>query len=758
MRILSFISWIRVSMILLFLCSTMVTVYSQEKSIQLTDKGSGQAVADVYFQYNNINGVSDENGKISLEFVEGNLLFLSHIQYGKIQINSEKLDVAISSGTLKIEKSDNYLLPVTLVKVHRGGAENARMDISMQEKLAHDGGSLIESVPGITSIRKSGAYGFDPVLRGFKYDQINVVLDGIQTASAACPNRMDPAASQIPINMISQAEVLKGPFSLRYGNAFGGTLNFKSSAPEFKAKKTLLGRLGTSYETNGNIFRTEGVAGVAGQKSDLRLFGSYSTGDDYTDGDGMNVAADFNRLNWGGKLGLKLSQTQTLGVLVSNNVAKDVNFPSLPMDLRDDNTWLLNANHSAQFYEKALSVWNTSIYGTMVSHLMDNYDKLIEPRKVDAETEAETTNYGGRTELRFDFTKNILYGGLDYRYESADGYRTRTMLMGPMTGKVFTDNVWQDSEINRTGVFGEYQLNSSGFQFVFSGRIDFNSSTANNSDDDFSAIYGDLESNQVHTSLSAGGTKLFNQNTSLGLWLGRANRSAGLTERYINQFPVGLDPYEMLGNPELDPEINNQVDLVFQYQNEKTNFSVNLFTSFLRDYISSEIREDIKPAMPTSPGVRQYINIDKALMCGFELSWKQILYRNLSQDFSMFYTYGENQVLDEPLAEIPPFEFKYRLLGSFLRGKLLPELSYRQAFKQDRIALSYGEIESPAFSVFDAKILWQVSEVVSASGGVLNLFDAAYYEHLARSVRSVEQRPIYSPGRSFYLTLTVNFL
>jgi len=743
-------------LIVSLLCSG--NAYSQKKKIYIVDDKTEQAIPDVHFQYNDLSGFSSEDGAVEIQFVDGSSLFLSHIQYGKIQMNSSMVKEAFEQGKIRIQKSSNHLLPVTLIQVHSGAGDNSRMDISLQNKLAHDAGNLLEWVPAISTIRKSGAYGFDPVLRGFKYDQINLVLDGVQTASAACPNRMDPAASQIPINMISQAEVLKGPHSLRYGNAFGGTINFKSSAPVFKEKTTPLGRLGTSYESNGNIFRTEGVAGVSGQKIDFRLFGAYSKGEDYTDGEGVDIAARFNRLNWGGKLGLKLSQKQNLGVLVSNNFAKDVDFPALPMDLREDNTWLINANHSAKFYAKALSSWNTAVYATMVSHLMDNFDKKLDPRKVDAETDAETTNYGGRTEIRFDFEKSYLYGGLDYRFESADGYRTRTMLMGPMAGKVLTDNVWQDAEVQRTGVFGEYHLNQTAFHVVFSGRLDFNSSKANNPDPRFSAIYDDLESSHIHPSLSVGGTKLFNQSTSLGLWLGRATRSPGITERYINQFPVGLDPYEMLGNPELDAEVNNQVDLVFQYQTEKTSLNINLFASFLRDYISSEIQEDIPPAMPTSPGVRQFVNIDKALMAGFEVAWKYRFAKVLSHDLSLVYTYGENQELNEPLPEIPPLEFKYRLTGSFLKDKIQPEVLIRRVCKQDRIAVSYGETETPRFMTVDAKASWLINNALTFSAGVQNIFDEAYYEHLARSVRNVEARPIYSPGRSFYVTLTVSFL
>jgi len=86
---------------------------------------------------------------------------------------------------------------------------------------------------------------------------------------------MDPASSQIPVNMISKVEVIKGPYSLRYGNAFGGTINFKSSAPMFSETFKPVGRLGTSYESNGNVFRTEGVGGFSGSGVDLKVFGSW---------------------------------------------------------------------------------------------------------------------------------------------------------------------------------------------------------------------------------------------------------------------------------------------------------------------------------------------------------------------------------------------------------------------------------------------------------------------------------------------------
>lgn len=758
MKCLQILSDVKVVCIVFIICGLSPVVYAQESRLQLINSYTNIVITDVLFKYNKHIGYSDEHGIIRVDFKQGERLFLSHLQYGEVNVDAEELEMLLAEGQLKLTPLNNVLLPVTFVKFRSGGGEQKRMEITVKDKLDHDAGNLLEDVPAISSIRKSGAYGFDPVLRGFKYEQVNLVLDGSQTASAACPNRMDPAVSQIPINMITQAEVLKGPHNLRYGNAFGGTINFKSSLPEFKEKIKALGRMGTSYESNGNIYRTEGVAGVSGPKADFRLFGAYSTGNDYTDGDGMNISADFNRLNWGGKLGVKLNQHHLLGFLVSNNFAKDVDFPALPMDLQEDDTWLMNASHSARFYGKKLSSWNTSVYGTMVDHQMDNFDKVLEPRKADAETEAETNNYGGRTELRFDFNKIYLYAGFDYRFESANGYRTRTMLMGPSAGTVFTDNVWQNAEVHRTGLFAEFHMNKQDWLLVASGRLNFNSAGANNPDQHFDALYPDVESSHIHSSFSVGGTKIFRKNMSMGLWLGRATRSPGIAERYINQFPIGLDPYEMLGNPQLKPEVNNQADLIFRYQSEKTKFSVNVFAALLRDYISSEIVPGLQPSMASSPGVRQFVNVDKAFLTGFEFFWKQRLARVLSHDLSIVYTYGKNHELDEPLPEIPPLEIRYHVAGKFIKEKVRPELVIRRSCKQNRVANSYGETETPRFMVVDARVSWLINHVLTATGGVQNLFDKAYYEHLSRSVRNAEARPIYSPGRSCYLTLTLSFL
>jgi iron complex outermembrane receptor protein len=139
------------------------------------------------------------------------------------------------------------------------------------------------------------------------------------------------------------------------------------------------------------------------------------------------------------------------------------------------------------------------------------------------------------------------------------------------------------------------------------------------------------------------------------------------------------------------------------------------------------------------------------------MSWQQALSNYFRHIAELAYTHGQNTTTDEALPEIPPMEFRYRLIGSFVQNRLRTELNQRHAFEQNRIAESYGETKTPAFNLLDLKTSYAISKQVSVSAAVNNLPDEAYYEHLSRSVKSAESRPIYSPGRGFYLNLSYHF-
>jgi len=731
-------------------------LYAQH-TIQLLDKETEKPIPYAHFLYQNQHGSSNLNGKFNIEIRKNAVLTISHVNYGKTKIEGGELDNSLKTGILHLSKIYISLMPATVIARKRN--ENTRdiMTVENSDKLSHDAGEFLSQSAIIGGIRKSGSYGFDPVLRGFKYDQINIIMDNGLSATAACPNRMDPPVSQIPMNMVDRVEILKGPYSLRFGNSFGGSIHFKSKPAIFSSSPKAFGRLSGSYESNGNIFRTEALSGTTGKFYSIGIYGAYSKGSDYKDGDGNFIKSEFNRRNIGWNSVVKLSPTQHLKISANNNFAENVDFPALNMDLREDNTWLVGIEHKINFNRSKIASITTSANASFVDHEMDNLRKELNPRMVNAITKAKTKNFALRSEVAFQFTNSTLYTGIDFKSEQAKGIRSRELLMGPKAGNTILDNVWQDSKISKTSIFGEYHFSLEDLYFVSSARFEYNEAKSRDAANEFINANSGTVPNRLNTSLSLGSTYDLSKQVRIGLWLGRAERSGSLSERFINFLPVDRDPYERIGNTKLNPEINYQADINLTWKRPKSELQISLFSSYINDYISSVIREGLTPRMATAPGVKQYINIDKAIMRGFEINFSQNLSQNFFHRINMAYTYGKNKEINQALPEIPPLDIRYSIGALLLKEKLRAEILMRHSLKQNRIAKDYGETESPEFSLFDFKASYHISDHIECKGGIRNIFDKTYYEHLSRSVKGSDNVSIYAPGRTFYATFAFGF-
>ena len=552
--------------LLCVIITTISTIAQNTINIRLLDKATSQPVTDVTFEYGDQNGVSDVNGFITFTYEKKRSMTFSHINYGAWSLNDAQILDMIDKKTLLLTRVTENLYPVTVIALRSKNQPSKDVKLEYRDQLAHDAANILNKKPSLNSIRKGGNYGFDPVFRGFKYDQLNVVLNGAQSATAACPNRMDPPTSQMAPNMLERVEILKGPHALRFGTGFGATINFVPEKRRFSEENDVYGRISNSYDGNGNILRNEGQIGFSGKNHDIAVFGSWSQGNDYTTGNGETVAADFERGSFGTNIGFMFSENSQFSVSAVYNVARDADFPALPMDLRKDDTWLFNARHDITFDKKKhLKSWNTTAFASFVDHLMDNLLKPLDPRMLNAQTNATTYNFGGRTEGVWNFENSNLFAGADFRQEGAEGIREREFLMGPNAGNTFRDNAWQDGFISKTSVFAEYHFKPKNTRFIISTRLELNNGNINDPTEEFEDNNDESQVTQFNPSISIGASKKLSKDITLGVWLARAQRSAGLTERYINYFPVGQDPFELLGNPQLDPEINNQLDVTLQY-------------------------------------------------------------------------------------------------------------------------------------------------------------------------------------------------
>ncbi|TFV97158.1 TonB-dependent receptor [Algoriphagus kandeliae] len=731
-------------------------VFAQEKiNLRLQDEDQKIPIVGATYRFGDQKGISDIEGLISLDYRENTILYLNHLSYGAWFLTPSEVITASQSGIISRKETMLGLQPVSIISIKMTEEKDKKIILSDQERLHHDAGAILMLNPAVSGIRKSGSFAFDPVMRGFKYDQLNVVINGIQTANAACPNRMDPPTSQVALNRIKQVEILKGPHALRYGIGLGGTINYIPENPEFTSEAGTYGRFSSLYESNGNIWRNEGRVGFQGANYDIGVLGSYSTGEDYKDGNGNLIPSNFKRGTVGLYGDIQVTKKDLIQLSVNRNFARDVDFPSLAMDLRTDDTWMTSLYHTRSLHGQNLVSWTNSMYFTKVDHLMDNLLRDLNPRMVNASTPASTQNWGLRSEGTWQFDQAKLYAGLDYRSESADGSRTREMLMGPMAGKTFIDPVWQNSQINKTGIFANYTFPIGAYTFTASGRLEVNQAQAHDPAEEFTQLNEEVVNTQVNPGISIGIQRNLGGNFSTGIWAASVRRSGSLLERYINFLPVGLDPWELVGDPQINPETNNQLDWVLGFEKGGIFAEMTIFGSYLTDYISS-VKTDLSPRLPSSPGVRRYVNFDKAVKTGLEFSFHQKISSRFSHSLDLAYTYAQDLERDAPLPEVAPLDVRYRWMGQFLDGKLHSGLSLRMVSQQNRVSEAFGEAVTPGFTLIDWDISYPLGDKFFIKGGVQNLLDKAYYEHLSRPIGS-DKMPMYAPGRNFFLMVSFKF-
>ncbi|NAW50707.1 TonB-dependent receptor [Elizabethkingia argentiflava] len=618
--------------------------------------------------------------------------------------------------------------------------------------LDHDAGNLLNNLPEIGGRKIAGSYATDPVLRGFKFEQLNIISDGSITSIQACPSRMDPPTSQINLNLVKEVEIYKGPYQFRFGNAFGGSINFVSVAPEFTSKPEFSGRLATAYESNKATYRNEILTRFFGPKFNWDLSGSYQKGDDYKDGHGKRVPSAFERYNMGSRISYLWNKQHLSTAQITTNQARDVKFATGMMDLMKDNTWLYVLKHDIRPQNSILKNLSLSGFLSSVDHTMGTQDKSMISR-------IKSTSAGGRTELKMQWDKNLLYSGVDFRHDAEKNIPQGMTLHHHMGHHMSMghNNPWQNGQINRMGWFHEFQRKWNHNKITASYRMDYSHAAANTPTHFFMMKYGEhLSSHQTTNSFSLSYNRILDPHQQISILIGRGERSASITERYINFFPLGNDNYQYIGNPYLKPEKNYQVDWVYSYQHPAMNIQLDVFYSHLKDFISSEITKAIKPTSMRSKGVREFTNIGKAYKTGIEGSVQWKITRYLNAEMAAAYTYAQNKSQGIPLPEIAPLDTRFRMESQLKRFKLGAEIRY--VGSQRRVNPLFGERSTQDFTILNIDAHVEIFKNFTAFLQFKNVFNKAYTEYLNKSTyTSGYTERFLSPGRNFSITCSYHF-
>ncbi len=248
-----------------------------------------------------------------------------------------------------------------------------------------------------------------------------------------------------------------------------------------------------------------------------------------------------------------------------------------------------------------------------------------------------------------------------------------------------------------------------------------------------------------------------------------------MNERFIMFLPIGYDNYDYLGNPKLKPEANNEIDLSAKLDfPEAGMIEGGFFFSYVTDYITGQLLPEsiAKPQTKGVYGVKQFYNEDHVYLRGFELTYQSpaskkwgvraraACTRGINPETTRYIiengeVTGSETIKNDPLPEIPPLEGAVAVYYKFFNGRFVPNLNVRMVAAQNNVSTAYMEDASPGFVLLNFNFSYNFNNYLKVSGGVSNIFDKAYYEHLNRRIIGGGGN-LNEPGRVFYLNLYFN--
>jgi iron complex outermembrane receptor protein len=685
----------------------------------------------------------------------------------------------LGQETRKKEKDSITRKPIVLNTVIVTGTRNTdpvltAVKINLSKKVVQpkNVADLFNEFNGFSLIKR-GNYAIDPSFRASQYEQLNIQFDGGTKAMHACPNRMDPITTHVVPEEIERIEVIKGPYTVRYGATFGGIINLVTQKPE--AMDTgFHGNVSTGYESNGNSLVTSLKLHQITDKYDLVANVGYRDFGNYEDGDGTKIPSSFRSLDYGLRFGYNIKDNQRIQAHWRQSYGRDVLHAGLPMDTDEDNSSILSLDYKISDVGGFIKEINTKVYYSYVDHVMSNTRRPSFTTS-EALSSIDATTAGGKIELTMKPTEKwTLYSGLDAMLIARDGGRIRTVkrnMMGVELQQllIFNDKVWQDSYVNDFGLFAEnkYWI-SDDTMFTAGIRYDLVVSDIQDPEADFQELYSDLYQREEHNVSGTVSLKQkISENTILEVAYGRGVRSANMIERYINHFSVGQDPFEYVGNPNLNAEVNNQFEIGIKGKKtlikgfDAISYGFSGYYSIYENYIVPIVDPSLeRKFMPTAQPqeVKRFINLEEAYKTGFEAELGIDFAKFFDFNTSLSYVYTKNRDLNESLPLTPPFITRFKI--GFEKDTYWTNLNYTITSKQDKIASSFREIETAGYSTLDFRFGFTPIKDLNIGFAVLNIFDETYNNHLNFSFvnqADFTRVPINDPGRNFSVFIQYDF-
>jgi vitamin B12 transporter len=603
--------------------------------------------------------------------------------------------------------------PVYVVNREQIEAQGAR---TIQEALKYLPGVLSDGTAGGQLGALSSQF-----IRGGNSAQVLILLDGRPINDVGFFGGFD--LSNFTTDDVERIELLPGGGSTLYGSdALGGVINIVTRSPSAEPEVTVQAAAG-SFGLNEQAIQTRGTIGDLGWTlgySRVQADNDFPFEIDRIDLEDRRENADvlYNNLNLSLQGQLNDRNTLSFGALYLTKQFGVAGGVPIPDSIGEFNTLtpaaeqytdevLLDLVWRSQLGSGDDSLLTSRVYADFLSYNFNNPD----PNTFGTRDDVDRRVLGVQVQHNWQFAENqTLTYGFDYRNTQS---RNTTFTYGSDTTAVN-----YDGNISQGALFTRYEVNfTPDFSVNLGLRQDFNS-LANGS----------------FTSPIVGARLALSPSTTL-----RANYARSFRAPQISNLE-GLAAFNVVGNPDLQPETGNSFDIGVDQQLGEIGL---LRLTFFRNQIDNLINFSFG-----SPST--YENIGRVETLGVEADLNLQLARHVCAFAN--YTLNDPRIVRDRNADIEDNQLSFRDADSLNVGLAYetPRGIYAAIILSnlsDYFVNNTNTESLPGYTTVDLKLRIPLGQTVVFNGSLDNLFDEQY-----------EQYPGYpAVGRSFRAGISATF-
>jgi len=596
---------------------------------------------------------------------------------------------------------------------------------------------------------KRGGYAWEPVINNMATERISVTIDGMKIF-CACTDRMDPVTSYVGILNLDNIHVGSGlAGNLHSTNSIGGGLDLKLQKAGFHAKKLNIS-LNSAYETNGN-YRIIG-SGLA--YSSLKFYTNtgifYRKSDNYKAGGNSTVNfSQFEKLNLFTNFGYRLSAQKSIEGTVIYDVASNVGYPALTMDVKSAKGLITSLSYRQENISEVFFNWETKLYFNNIIHVMDDTKRPNIAMHMDMPGKSRTGGYYSTLNGRVGKHNFIISHDSYYNQSSAE----MTMYPSDPSNKPMFMYTWPDIRTFNAGLTldDKYIIDlKNTLQLTTKASFQRDGVESTFGYNTLQMYYPNMTQYQNRGLWSVSGKYThYLQDIQLKAGVGYGTRAPSPTEAYGFYLYNSFDNYEYIGDPQLKNESSVEGNIAFALTKPKYSISLDGSYFYFSNYIIGKPNANLSTMTIGASGVKVYQNLNHATIFNANLNTKYIFLKYFHWLNHLGYSLGQDNN-NNPLPLIAPFSYSTSL--DYVNKKFSAGVDLQGATKQVNYSAEYREDLTPAYFIVNTSVGYDFTfghVAPAVKIGIENLLDRKYSTY-------ADWNNIPRKGRNVYINLKIN--